>query len=63
MVSQQIHQLDHLVIEYDVVGPVCESADFLGLGRRLPKDLKEGESIASVGRKSINYTRFVQWRQ
>jgi len=32
----------------DVVGPVCESADFLGLGRRLPP-LREGDLLAVLG--------------
>ena len=33
---QFIEPVDGAVGEYDVVGPVCESADFLGKGRRLP---------------------------
>ena len=32
----------------DVVGPVCESADFLGLARRLPP-LREGDLLAVMG--------------
>ncbi len=32
----------------DVVGPVCESADFLGLGRRLPR-LGPGDLLAVMG--------------
>ena len=32
----------------DVVGPVCESADFLGLGRRLPP-LRAGDVLAVFG--------------
>lgn len=33
------------VIEYDVVGPVCETGDFLGRGRRLPP-LARGDLLA-----------------
>jgi diaminopimelate decarboxylase len=30
---------------YDVVGPVCESGDFLGKDRMLPSHLKEGDYL------------------
>ncbi len=30
----------------DVVGPICETGDFLGLERKLPKSLKEGDVLA-----------------
>lgn len=33
--------------EYDIVGPVCESADFLGKGRRLA--IAEGDVLAVMG--------------
>jgi len=33
-------------IPYDVVGPVCESGDFLGKQRCLPKTLKRGDFLA-----------------
>lgn len=33
---------------FDVVGPVCESGDFLALGRRLP-ELDEGDLLAVLG--------------
>jgi diaminopimelate decarboxylase len=32
-------------VTYDIVGPVCESSDFLALGRKLPK-VSEGELLA-----------------
>ncbi len=38
------HELGDL-LEYDVVGPVCETGDFLGRGRRLPP-LARGDLIA-----------------
>jgi len=36
------------IVATDVVGPICESADFLGLERELP-ELAEGERIAVFG--------------
>ena len=33
-------------ISYDIVGPVCESGDFLGKGRCLPYTLKRGNFLA-----------------
>jgi len=36
------------LVKVDVVGPVCESADFLGLNRRLPP-LREGDLLAVMG--------------
>ncbi|MEK7690687.1 MAG: diaminopimelate decarboxylase, partial [Bdellovibrionota bacterium] len=30
----------------DVVGPVCESSDFLGKGRKIPRDLQSGDYLA-----------------
>jgi len=35
-------------IKVDVVGPVCESSDFLAKDRRLP-ELKEGDYLAVTG--------------
>ncbi|XP_065574757.1 uncharacterized protein LOC136036443 [Artemia franciscana] len=40
----QVHQSAEMG-KYDVVGPICESADFLGKDRMLPA-LEEGESLA-----------------
>jgi diaminopimelate decarboxylase len=33
-------------IPFDIVGPVCESGDFLGKQRCLPKTLKRGDFLA-----------------
>jgi len=35
-------------VKVDIVGPICESADFLGQNRRLPV-LKEGDALAVFG--------------
>ena len=40
-----VQQSDGGTRQYDVVGPICESGDFLAKGRRLP-DLAEGELLA-----------------
>jgi len=41
--------------EYDVVGPVCESADVLAYNRRLPQ-LESGEFIAVLGAGAYGFT-------
>ncbi|MCX7698410.1 MAG: diaminopimelate decarboxylase [Candidatus Goldbacteria bacterium] len=40
-----VKQIKGKNILYDIVGPICESADFLGKDRHLP-DLKQGDLIA-----------------
>lgn len=40
--------------EYDVVGPVCETGDFLGKGRRLV--LAEGDLLAIMGAGAYGFT-------
>ena len=35
-------------VKMDIVGPICESADFLGQDRRLPV-LEEGDALAVFG--------------
>jgi diaminopimelate decarboxylase len=40
--------------EYDVVGPVCETGDFLGKGRRLV--LAEGDLLAVMGAGAYGFT-------
>lgn len=40
--------------EYDVVGPVCETGDFLGKGRRLA--LAEGDLLAVMGAGAYGFT-------
>ncbi|HEO64107.1 MAG TPA: diaminopimelate decarboxylase, partial [Candidatus Omnitrophica bacterium] len=40
---------------YDIVGPVCESSDFLGLSRSLPS-LKEGDKIAVLSAGAYGFT-------
>ena len=39
---------DRSIVTTDVVGPICETGDFLGVGRNLPEVL-EGESLAVFG--------------
>jgi len=50
---QAYHHIDTIIsspieerIPFDVVGPVCESGDFLGKQRCLPKTLKRGDFLA-----------------
>ena len=43
---QFIEPVDGELEEYDVVGPVCESGDFLARDRRLPRLPAEGELLA-----------------
>jgi diaminopimelate decarboxylase len=50
---QAYHHIDTIIssstierISYDVVGPVCESGDFLGKQRWLPNTLKRGDFLA-----------------
>jgi diaminopimelate decarboxylase len=40
--------------EYDVVGPVCETGDFLGKARRL--NLEEGDLLAVMGAGAYGFT-------
>ncbi|MGE0357026.1 MAG: diaminopimelate decarboxylase [Burkholderiales bacterium] len=46
---EPLAELDRPVAEYDVVGPVCESADILGAGRRLALAPGDGIAILSAG--------------
>ncbi|MDD5439469.1 MAG: diaminopimelate decarboxylase [Candidatus Omnitrophica bacterium] len=41
-------------VKYDVVGPICESGDFLGKDRVLP-ELKEGDLLAVMGAGAYGY--------
>jgi len=41
-------------IKVDVVGPICESGDFLGKDRKLPA-LKEGELLAVMSAGAYGY--------
>jgi len=43
------------VIKVDVVGPICESGDFLGKDRELPK-VKEGDFLAVMGAGAYGFT-------
>ncbi len=40
---------------YDIVGPICESGDFLAKGRALPA-LKQGDLLAVMGAGAYGYT-------
>ena len=40
---------------YDIVGPICESSDFLGLGRRLPV-IEEGDLLAVMGAGAYGFS-------
>ncbi len=41
--------------EFDVVGPICESGDFLAKGRELP-EVKQGELIAVMGAGAYGFS-------
>jgi len=41
--------------KYDVVGPICESGDYLALDRELP-ELQAGEFLAVMGAGAYGYT-------
>lgn len=43
-------------IVYDVVGPVCETGDFLGKDRRLPEDLISGDIIAVMSSGAYGFS-------
>ena len=47
-IAPVVEHADAKVVATDVVGPICESADFLGLERELP-ELAEGERLAIFG--------------
>ena len=40
---------------YDIVGPICESGDFLGKNRRLPRP-KEGSLLAVMGAGAYGFS-------
>jgi len=42
-------------VVYDVVGPICESGDYLGLDRKM-QELIPGEFIAVMGAGAYGYT-------
>jgi diaminopimelate decarboxylase len=42
-------------VRYDVVGPICESGDFLAKDRQLPV-LKRGDLLAVMGAGAYGYT-------
>lgn len=42
-------------VAYDVVGPICESGDYLGLGREM-QELIPGEYLAVMGAGAYGYT-------
>jgi len=42
-------------IKYDIVGPICETGDFLAKGRSLPS-LRQGELLAIMGAGAYGYT-------
>ncbi|MEM7167117.1 MAG: diaminopimelate decarboxylase [Planctomycetota bacterium] len=43
-------------VKTDVVGPICESGDFLGLDRALPAALSEGDLMAVFSAGAYSYT-------
>lgn len=43
-------------VHTDVVGPICESGDFLGLDRALPAALEEGDLMAVFSAGAYSYT-------
>lgn len=42
-------------LEVDVVGPICESGDFLAKGRALPKEIKRGDLLAVFSAGAYGY--------
>lgn len=55
------NKLDHQVEEvYDIVGPLCESGDFLAKDRRLPK-IEEGDLLAVMDVGAYGYVMSSQY--
>ncbi|KJJ85070.1 diaminopimelate decarboxylase [Candidatus Omnitrophus magneticus] len=50
-----VAKLDTTSLVYDVVGPICESGDYLALDRSLPK-LSSGEYLAVMSAGAYGYT-------
>jgi len=52
-------------LKYDVVGPICETGDFLGLQRKLPANLKRGDIllIKDVGAYGMSMSSEYNMRQ
>jgi len=52
---QPVVKTDQALIEADVVGPICESGDFLAIDRRMP-DVKQGDLLAVMSAGAYGFT-------
>jgi len=52
---QPVVKTDQASIEADVVGPICESGDFLAVDRRIP-DVKQGDLLAVMSAGAYGFT-------
>lgn len=52
---QPVVKTDQALIEADVVGPICESGDFLAVDRRIP-DVKQGDLLAVMSAGAYGFT-------
>lgn len=52
---QPVVKTDQAAIEADVVGPICESGDFLAVDRRIP-DVKQGDLLAVMSAGAYGFT-------
>lgn len=52
---QPVVKTDHASIKADVVGPICESGDFLALDREIP-DVKQGDLLAVMSAGAYGFT-------
>ena len=52
---QPIHKKDRVETMVDVVGPICESSDFLAKGRKIP-NLQSGELIAVMSAGAYGFS-------
>lgn len=55
------HEKTSPVMLSDVVGPICESGDFLGTGRKLPSGLNSGDLLAVFGAGAYGFTMASQY--
>ena len=52
---QPVVKTEHAPIKADVVGPICESGDFLALDREIP-DVKQGDLLAVMSAGAYGFT-------
>lgn len=50
-----VHKSDRPAVKYDIVGPICESADVLGFDREIP-EVRQGDLIAVANAGAYGYS-------